>query len=219
MASLQAAVQTQPYFLSNFDLPWEDCLHKKSAKEGKENATGDGSKSKNDEEKAQEQACKERRFAREPGFLLLSNPTQEDQIDLLLVYLVGESPTSGVQKGALKSALSEVARYCRWWNEGEDPLSFPPGAWPPSPTCKGTGEIRVLGPSYSGWAQSLDLALSSWIEAINPQKPNVKMVSGSATAIDVERDFHNTKLMLGDASGPRNRSRSLLSLPWNSPTV
>lgn len=208
MASLQAAVQTQPYFLSSFELPWKDCLLKKGEKDSKDGASGEpGNQNENsDEDKTQQQACKERRFAKEPGFLLLSNPTQRDRIDLLLVYLIGETPTNGIQKQALKSALREVARYCRWWKEGEDQLHFSDDAWPHSPTCEENGQIRILGPSYSGSAQSLDLVLSSWIEDIYPVKPNVKIVSGSATAIDIERDFHNTIQQVSDTGQP-NQSK------------
>jgi len=213
MASLQAAVQTRPYFLSNFDLPWQDCLHRKGDKEGKEETAEDAGKlneeAEREREKAERRACNERRFAKEPGFLLLSSPTKlssttnEDHTDLLLVYLVGETATSGVHKRALKSALTEIARFCDWWKEDEDPV--PGEVWPDLPTCKEKEEIRVLGPSYSGSEQSLDLVLSSWIEAIAPETPNVKIVSGSATAIDfdvndLKKGFPNTRLQLGDRS-------------------
>ena len=74
MAAIEAAVQTQSYFLSRFDLPWEDCLSKGKDKDNK--GGGDAGQDSSSDEAAQPgKPCKERRFAKEPGFLLLSNPS------------------------------------------------------------------------------------------------------------------------------------------------
>jgi hypothetical protein len=203
MAAVQAAVQTQSYFLYKFDLPWEDCHLRGKDKDSKENKDSENhaNNAPLDDSEQPEKPCKERRFAKEPGFLLLSNPTKKNQIDLLLIYLVGETPTSGIHKRVLSVALNEIGRYCGWRKDGRDPV--PAAEWPHSPTCEGKGEVRILGPSFSGSAQSLDLALSGWLDSIrrvNPTPP-VRLVSGSATAIQndelQESDFYNTRTRLG----------------------
>src|SRR5262249_8512417 len=130
-----------------------------------------------------EHDCQARRFTKEPGFLLLSKPHKDtshaDDADLLLIYLVGETPTSGIQKQALITALDEIAAYCGW--KGGN--AFP---GPISETC-GTGkeQVRILGPSFSGSAQSIDIALARWIESLGDLKRTIKikLISGSATAI------------------------------------
>jgi hypothetical protein len=192
MAAIQAAVQTQSYFLSKFDLPWEDCLSRGKDKDDK--GSGDtGQDTSLDEANQPGRPCKERRFAKEPGFLLLSNPTDKSHVDLLLVYLVGETPTAGIQKRALIAALNEISWFCRWGKTSDDPATQSVRGM--ATGCTGDqGGVRILGPSYSGSAQSLDLTLSYWLDSIRPAMamPNLRLVSGSATAIDVARDFHNT---------------------------
>jgi hypothetical protein len=190
MGSILAAVNSQPYFLSKFDLPWEDCLAKgkEKEKEDKEAGSEDQNSLSQDQPDA---ACKVRRYRKEPGFLLLSNPTgksptsTEDQdksrTDLLLVYLVGETSAAGIQKRALYSALNEISWFCRW-RESSSPSS---DATLRSMARCGANEVRILGPSYSGSAQSLDLALSAWVDSISHPglTLRVSMISGSATAV------------------------------------
>jgi hypothetical protein len=196
MAAIQAAVQTQSYFLSKFDLPWEDCLSKGKDKDDKDSDdAGPGTSlddAKLDDATQPGKPCKDRRFAREPGFLLLSNPTDQNHVDLLLVYLVGETPTAGIQKKALITALNEISRFCGWQETNADPATQSVRRM--ATGCSGDqGGVRILGPSYSGSAQSLDLTLSYWLDSIRPAAtPNLRLVSGSATAINVDRDFHNT---------------------------
>src|SRR6185369_4802684 len=123
MAAVQAAVQTQPYFLSKFDLPWEDCLSRgkgKSNQQSDDDAAKTGNQGEGNEQ--QPKAWKERRYRKEPGFLLLNNPKgDKTKIDLLLVYLVGETPTAGIQKRALIAALNEISWFCGWRDNDRDP--------------------------------------------------------------------------------------------------
>ena len=41
----------------------------------------------------------------------------KSKIDLLLVYLVGETPKIGVNKRALRAALDEISWFCVWGDD------------------------------------------------------------------------------------------------------
>jgi len=217
MGSILAAVNSQPYFLSKFDLPWEDCLAKgkEKEKEDKESGSEDQNSLSQDQPDA---ACKDRRYRKEPGFLLLSNPSgksptstesqDKSRTDLLLVYLVGETPATGIQKRALYSALNEISWFCGW-RESSSPSSD--ATLRRMARCGDrANEVRILGPSYSGSAQSLDLALSAWVDSIPDPRPTlrVSLISGSATAVvnpdektvdkpqELASDFYNIRQRL-----------------------
>src|SRR5262249_35681084 len=83
---------------------------------------------------------------------------------------------------------------------------FPGAAWPTAVwgdgnrtstknSCSKNYEISILGPSFSGAAQSLDLALSTWLDSIAEPKPelNIKLISGSATAISLPTKYARAK--------------------------
>ncbi len=109
------------------------------------------------------------RHLREPGVVLYrkTNPRS-----LLLLYLIGETPTTGIHKPAFQNALGQIKQLSRW------PRKLPAA----------NGEkIRVMGPSFSGSASSLELALKDWLTTEfndGSEWPVVKIISGSATAID-----------------------------------
>jgi hypothetical protein len=178
IAAIQAAVQTQSYFLSDFDLPWEDCLHE--GKKGSNESTGGNLNFEIKEKKpgvsittAPTDKCHEQRFTQVPGFLLFSNSrgdTSSDPAgdkskpDLLLVYLIGESPTSGIHQRPLITSLNEIAGYCGWRKDAAQTASLATG--PKSTNCS-QKDLRILGPSFSGSAQSLDFALGFWLDSSN----------------------------------------------------
>jgi hypothetical protein len=235
MASLQGALQTEPYLLSRFDLPWQDCF----AGDGEQNETeAKGADQKDDKEKKKTD-CNNKRYRSEPGFMLLTNPNgasdrsvqsnespDKSKSDLLLVYLVGETPKIGVNKRALRAALNEISWFCGWDGDidhddiKEISKQSSACATNPMPTAaSGTGPgheledadadvttgVRILGPSYSGSAQSLDLALAYWLDSVEPKTPKVRILSGTATAIaipddsnpcDAAADFYQTRRRL-----------------------
>jgi hypothetical protein len=224
MLAIRQAVQIEPYFLYRFNLPWQDCFSGANSDEGK-NPSGGSPAGDVTEQKKKD--CDSHRYLKEPGFLLLSNPngkttdegaSDRSKTDLLLVYLVGETTALGIHKTALIAALSEISWFCGWHEIDDDPIrrvanhsptclksegGNPATATAPDPTHdKAVGTLNILGPSYSGSAQSLDLALSYWLATI-PVKPAVKLISGSATAITdsnkpEQSDFYHTRKKLGD---------------------
>ncbi len=199
--SIQAALQRAGYLPTGRSrLPWQDCLlgHTKTAAgdgEDGSNAGSEAKKGKGEKKDDKQKACEQQRpFRKEPGVILLQDTNGQDGVHLLLLYLIGETPISGIQKGALRTALEEMAWFCDWHGQEQgknpkDPLFQTLRA--PDTSC---GQIRVLGPTFSGSAQSLDFALSSWLNsASRADELQVRMISGSATAIDPDDSFQNIK--------------------------
>ena len=113
-----------------------------------------------------------------PGLILFRNPQEQR---LLLVFLVGETPTTGIHKQAMFSALDQMAQFYPW-----DPrhAQLPPQF----PQVKSWGSpdiLRVMGPAFSGSAVSLRFVLDNWLESRkNITNLRFQIISGTATAID-----------------------------------
>jgi hypothetical protein len=103
----------------------------------------------------------------EPGVLLFRGEDPED-IDqyppLLIVFLVGETPTSGVHK----TSFWEAAMIA----------SEEPGR-----------EVRVLGPGFSGSVPSLRLVVSELRRERQDQHLPFRLVTGTATRAGNQQDF------------------------------
>ena len=91
-----------------------------------------------------------------PGVLVFRDPGQGL---LSTVFLVGESPKSGIAREAFRNALQVIRAVL--------PAGEP---------------VRILGPTFSGSADSLELALRGETRA--------EIVSGAATAQDLEALLH-----------------------------
>ena len=92
---------------------------------------------------------------------------------LLVLFLVGETPTAGIHKEAFESALRQIDKLSVLYQ-------------PETPT------IPILGPSFSGSAESMETAIRNWLAETRElagiaqgQKLTVQIVSGSATAIPI----------------------------------
>jgi hypothetical protein len=131
-------------------------------------------------------AAEKQLFRRLPGVLLFRKLESSGEKHLAAVFLVGETPKIGVQKAALRAAIAL---------EGQFMLAIGK-PW----------IVRILGPSFSGSAESLQMVLDSLhlkgaehAEA-DPLDPRLRyrMVTGSATAKDLEKflgkepAFHRT---------------------------
>ncbi len=114
----------------------------------------------------------------QPGLMLFRDPSS---LKLLLVFLVGETPTAGVHKSAMFSALEQLAQF---YSEGPQHADLPPGF--PLPDASGDANtIRIMGPSFSGSAVSLRFVLDKWMRDENPNW-KFEIISGTATAIPPE---------------------------------
>ncbi len=108
------------------------------------------------------------RYKEMPGVILFRKnaPLQNEinqQSDLLLLFLVGEMPTAGIHKTALYNTLTQINSL-------------------PKKTLETSQEIRILGPTFSGSATSLAIALRDWLA--HASNTTFNLISGSATAIN-----------------------------------
>jgi hypothetical protein len=107
-----------------------------------------------------------------PGILLFRRQEKDGSPrphSLALVFVVGETPKAGIQKGSFREALELAADLQK-------------GATDPT--------VAILGPTFSGSVESLRLALTAWKqwEGKVPQPLRFRAATGSATAApnDVE---------------------------------
>src|SRR5208337_3163640 len=98
--SIESAAQDAGYTLDRFALPWME----------------EGDKGQNGPALGRQTLAES-----VPGLILFRNPTEQK---LLLVFLVGETPTTGIHKQAMFSALEQMAQFYAW-----DPqhAELPPG--------------------------------------------------------------------------------------------
>ncbi|HEX5720556.1 MAG TPA: hypothetical protein VF179_30655 [Thermoanaerobaculia bacterium] len=116
-------------------------------------------------------AAQNRLYRSIPGSLLFRTVDMQGQRHLLTVFLVGESPKGGIQKQTFYTALDFMSGL-----QQETPPSVP---------------LRILGPSFSGSAESLQIALREWLSRRGPDPGGleIEMVTGSATARGLETSF------------------------------
>lgn len=104
-----------------------------------------------------------------PGVFLFRQADPSEPVKRLrLLYVVHETPTSGVHKAAFNTAVAERARIL--WDPAftVDPLA--------------REELLVAGPVFSGSAVSLRLALNDALAAHLHPVRTIRVISGSATS-------------------------------------
>jgi hypothetical protein len=208
-SSVQSALQgasNQNFVLARFDLPWLECLKKQGEGKGEE-------KDKSVASPQSSNCGNNPKYEQEPGVALFTEPgaaakavpphrpvpdppvqapptsttpTPQPETHVLLLYVIGETPTGGIHKTAMGAALSDVAWFCGFRHGDNHPL---PQWLQGKSNC---ADIRVMGPTFSGSAQSLDFVLSSWLNSFGELPvASVNIISGSATAIRPQSDFLN----------------------------
>lgn len=153
-----AGVQVKSaYDFDRFWLPWPSPGARKGESEQ------DRSQAKSDD----------RIFERQPGVLLFRhvnspNEMKDDgpRIKLMVVFLVGETPTAGIHKAAFKKCLELISCSSDFKNSDRT--------------------FRILGPAFSGSADSLKLAIQQWLSGAKAKRPapTFRLISGSATSVD-----------------------------------
>src|SRR5262245_37960056 len=104
----------------------------------------------------------------DPGVILFRGDKK-----LLLLFLVGETPTGGIHKVAFQNALWQIEELDGWRESNTEGAT--------------EMQLRVISPSFSGSADSLATLLKSWMQGYETP-PKVRIVSGSATSIN-KTDF------------------------------
>jgi hypothetical protein len=119
----------------------------------------------------------------EPGVLLFRNSTDDKTQShaLLLVYLVGELPTLGLQRDAMEHALHDI---CVLDSQVHIADELAPSVGPL--------EIPVIGPTFTGGAYSLR---ESMRDARKVRGIKLRAICGSATGIP--HDYFDTNDYLG----------------------
>jgi len=121
-----------------------------------------------------------------PGVLLFQHgPDEKEETTFALVYVVADSPISGIDKPALTEALSAREKLDKELtgakSEGKICWQSPEGL------------IPIIGPFFSGSQSSLILTLKQWNNKkreLNTKTPRFQVISGSATAL-VPKNFCN----------------------------
>jgi hypothetical protein len=171
--AIQRAAETDGYVLDSVDLPWP----------GSETGSGmkldqeidlrwrQGGEEDNQDTpsnapyiSANTNSAESGRYLNDPGILLFhhddkapsnddKDPSNKDKGSRLLVFIVGETPTTGVHKRALRSALDQTAWLCGW----EDTPSPVPLEDQVSDLvkCEDDNELGMLAPWLCQWEHEL----------------------------------------------------------------
>ena len=146
LSCVQLACQQHDYLLDRYYLPWQQWLQEKDRSTAGRSVYRD-----------------------HPGVLLMRRWKSKDtKPDILVVFIVGETPISGVHRQAFRVALDEAISL-------EHPA--------PLPVCGIPAErkIHLLGPFNSGTSTSIRVALEEWFNHhCSVAKLAVNVISGSA---------------------------------------
>jgi hypothetical protein len=182
--AIQRALEREQFVLDRFWFPWQTKAGAAAPAEDAWQVTSDllpspgtGSPSaprpglRIEREKPQDRSLP---YERQPGVLLFRRgqdpkgeaPGQQGcpgQTHLLMVFLVGDTATKGLQKKALETSLQFI----------RDADLVPP-----------TEPIRILGPAFSGSQTSLGIVLRDWATSGGKgYERRIRVVSGTATAL------------------------------------
>jgi hypothetical protein len=100
--------------------------------------------------------------------------SSKDSNRLLLLFLVGETPTSGIHKVAFRNALWQIEKIAGWEESKTEKEE----------SKAEKKELRILSPCFSGSDASLATLLKAWIdEHKNLAGLEVRIFSGSAITV------------------------------------
>jgi len=152
VAAVERAAETQEFVMVGRDLPWATDEARKTQKEkgegGQTFTLGGGPLSI-----SVTPVDKPKPRPKRPGSILFEKPRPPaDEADLLLVLLVPETPSAGVEKKSLLTALKLCEDYASYHECCPQCGDAP---------CSGE-QICVVGPMYSGSFESLKRTIKSW---------------------------------------------------------
>ena len=185
--AIQMAAGRAGYVLDSFDVPWLD----EGADHHGRAAPPDGSaKPDSDHIAARAEVEESPASALDPAVLLFRNDGALKR--LLVVFLVDETPTRGINKDAMHDALDQIA-WLSGWKTGA--ISAP--QYLVDAVCRANGgvstagtpcatqarEIRIVGPTFSGSVLSLRNSLIQWLGTQRIDLAKIRILSGTATAV------------------------------------
>lgn len=173
--AIQRAAESEGYVLDRYRLPWPT---------PSERATG-GSAAEIDQSEDSAPTPNEAAHTgtkptprSEPGIFLFRDGYRHR---LLVVFIIGETPTSGIHKPALRRALQQACEL----------RSAFASALPHADCGNECPAISVMGPTFSGSQESLEYAIRDWRSQgsigngqTSCRNAKIRMISGSATSVD-----------------------------------
>ena len=108
----------------------------------------------------------------DPGLLLfrrLNKSEKPERAELLLVFLVSESPVSGLEKRDLTKAFDLAIEFSTKLKTDNRP------------------QVHLLGPNFTGSQPSLEIALEQWFSKPETKNCHVEIITGMATGIEPQR--------------------------------
>jgi hypothetical protein len=201
IGAIQTAAARAGYWLADFDIPWKATFkdHEGEFRFGRPIKLSFG----NDETtsaRLKPDTDDETRADRDPGILLFDLETSSIK-KLLIVFIVGETPTRGVNKLVLRDALDQIA-WIRGWRKRKPRLGYLTDVANP---LDEPYEIRIVGPAFSGSAASMRNTLDEWFDSFQPDDSGpsgVKITSGAATSISGQLELQNRPIQFSTVRVP-----------------
>lgn len=141
-------------------------------------------------------------YEQQPGAILFRRLPESGSRDLLLLLLVGETPTWGVHRQALLTALNVadglIAASC-----SAGPEVLQPGGG----RCR-TRELPLLGPATSGSTESLRATLTDWFRTVAPRHDRATQVAPRAAGQARPRSLpppFDLRIVSGSATAATNQ--------------
>jgi hypothetical protein len=203
--AIQRAAEAEGYVLDRFKLPWPTPVERAASGGNAEIDQSDDTEPTPDNPPP---PGGKPVLRSEPGVLLFRDDYRHR---LLVVFVVGETPTSGIHKPALRKALQQS---CELRNAFVSSLHAADcgNNCPPPP-------INIMGPAFSGSEDSIAYAIHDWrsqgslgVGGTNCSAAKIRMISGSATSID-QKGFHDSDdidfkaTIISDKAGGSSRRR------------
>jgi hypothetical protein len=198
--AIQRAANSADFSLYSFDLPWL-ATAKDESKAFRLGQELDFSLPKEWPGQASDKAGEpflqikpndEKRSEHEPGIMLFRQRSQalfpKFKRRLLVVFIVGETPTGGINDAAFRSALDQIG-WLSGWRSTPIYESQPPN-WVLALTRKPARVAYVVGPSYSLSETYIRLTIERWrasfmrqMNSASNEPPRVVEVSGTAVGL------------------------------------
>ena len=161
--TIERAVSADRFIPDRFYNPWP-YPHQVEAKAGED--TSDTQSDVDEDSPAEGQKVPP--YERNPGLILLRDIDQ-NQKKLLVVLLVGETPTAGVHKGAFESALQQAYELFKYNSKAQ--------------TGEPANQVKIVGPTFSGSTTSMNNAIDEWRVSGEGHSCPIEIISGSANAV------------------------------------
>jgi hypothetical protein len=178
LGAIISAADDDGYTLDRFDLPWEESASTKDASSAQSPSEWDLTGPSISERTLLAFKSKEvpSRWETQPGLILFRPDEKGSRKPLLLLFLVGETPTRGITTEAMRDALEQIA----WlWA----PYSGKPSYLQSLVSSPGFPVLNIIGPSFSGSAASIRNELESWRDEFQ----NEYLTSDPSAIKDYER--------------------------------